>query len=698
LRTDNGKEYLNDEILTYIIENGITLQLTVPYTPQQNGRAEVLNKHLLDMVRSMLIHAHLPFGFWGEAIQHAVYIHNRTIQSGKTSTPMTMCFSKNPDLEKVKVFGCKVEFWLPAEKREKLDEKTHTGIYLGSIDEYHPNETNITHKAYRLYDLKEMAVVYSRDCKFYESDFPYEKELLYSLNTTYTDALNSNEKEEWRNAINTELKNHEKNETWDIVNAPEGVTLIKLKWVLTVKKKADGTFDKHKARLVACGFPRIKGIDYQESFSPTPKPSSIKLFITNALNKNWKITQLDVKSAFLNGVLEAPVYCVPKEEMNVNNGKVIRLKKALYGLQEAGRQWFQLYKNTLINIGFKQLEGEPCYFIKTENGDNLHIIIYIDDQLLAGSEWLINNTIQKLNEVFQMENLGEISSYLGIKFLKGDHSYMLHQEGLINQLLQKFELENAAISYVPLGSGIANIECDKCDDKQYRQIIGSLMYIATSTRPDIMFSVSWLSRFLGKSTTHQFKEAKRVIRYLKGTINYSTKLRSMKNMVMQVFVDADYANGEDYKSTTGCLIFLDNCLVSWFSRKQNLTSLSTTESEFTALGEAIREVLYLTGIIREIGIVLQSVNIYCDNQSAIKIAKSQNMNARTKHFGVINRIRDHLNDNDFNLEYISSDENLADLLTKPLKRVKFKTLRDQVVSKHAIDERECYDAIDARSN
>ena len=202
-------------------------------------------------------------------------------------------------------------------------------------------------------------------------------------------------------------------------------------------------YDKHKARLVARGFVRKAGIDYEQSFSPTPKLGSIILLIMMANKNSWIINQLDVKSAFLNGTLDYPVYCRPPEGLKIPSGSVLMLKKALYGLQEAGRQWFEKYKEVVLNFGYKQGEGELCYFHYGSGLKSSHIIIYVDDQIITGDNDLVNQTIIELEKHFEMTKSKGMSSFLGIEFMKKKGFMNMYQPGSIESIIEKFEMKEA---------------------------------------------------------------------------------------------------------------------------------------------------------------------------------------------------------------------------------------------------------------
>lgn len=277
--------------------------------------------------------------------------------------------------DSVRTFGCKAEYKVPDEKREKLDQKSRTALYLGTIDSCHADYFNTTRKAHRLYELEDFNIVYARDVVFNENEFPYQKPAIASLSVSYGDAMGSDEHEAWKDAMKVELKAHADNKRWDMVDQTSDMKLVEMKWVLTKKYKADGSFDRYKARLVARGFTRKLGVDYDECFCPTPRPGVIRVLIKFGLRNGWKVQQLDVKSAFLNGILDNLVYCKPAPGMGIRNGKALQLRKALYGLQEAGREWDKTYKHALMSIGFAETKHEPCVFMKDHAESMIYVVI-----------------------------------------------------------------------------------------------------------------------------------------------------------------------------------------------------------------------------------------------------------------------------------------------------------------------------------
>jgi hypothetical protein len=410
-------------------------------------------------------------------------------------------------------------------------------------------------------------------------------------------------------------------------------------------------------------------------------------------NKNsWSVCQLDVKGAFLHGVLDREVYCRPIQGMNIEPGYVIRLKKALYGLQEAGRQWFETYKKALLSLGFKQAKSELCYFYLpgTEGESLVHIIIYVDDQIITGKNSDISKITKQLEDFFEMTKSEDISSFLGIDFARTENNRLsMSQPGLIQKIIERFNDKDAKISPIPLSTDKFEDISELFESKElFQQIVGSLMYVARSTRPDIMFASSFLSRKLQKPTTKDWIEAKKVVRYLKGTLKYKNMIGSTnEDNKLIVYADSDFAESADRKSTSGCVVLLNDTMISWFSRKQDLTALSTTEAELVALGEAMRELLYWKQVIIEMGINLSEAKLKCDNQGAIKIVNTEGLKGRTKHIGVIIwRLRDLVKEQEIKLEYIPSDTNIADIFTKALGNQKFGTIRDRLVNNV---EREC---------
>ena len=386
LRTDNGGEYTSTEFVDYLRSEGIRHELTVPKTPEQNGVAERMNRTLIEIVRSMLADAKLPHKFWAEALATAVYLRNRSpTKAVERMTPFEAWNGEKPNIDHLRTFGCASYAHVAKDERQKLDSKATKCVLLG-----YGSET----KGYRLYDLKRLKVVYSRDVLFCESECGFEKESPVQEEKPYVeidcpsdeepeplpvaneaaeptlrrstrerhppnyyresvaiasdvprepakvkDVLASPEKAKWLDVMQKEMESLTTNDVWDLVELPSDRTVVGSKWVFKLKTDADGKVERHKARLVAQGFSQKFGLDYDETFCPVVRFESFRALTALAAQNGLKLHQMDVTTAFLNGELEEEVYMKQPEGFVVQGQEhlVCKLKKSIYGLKQSSR-------------------------------------------------------------------------------------------------------------------------------------------------------------------------------------------------------------------------------------------------------------------------------------------------------------------------------------------------------------------------
>jgi transposase InsO family protein len=443
LRTDNGGEFISKKFNTFCRINGIQQQTTAPYSPQQNGVAERLNRTVVEHARCMLKHKSMKNHFWAEAVSTAVYLKNRSpTKALDNKTPQEVWSGQRPSISHLKIFGCIAYMHIPKEKRSKLDSKSQQCIFLGYLE---------GSKAYRLYDPIKQQLITSRDVIFDEESklnnefgiIPLEEEKSHVLEDvqinsspekrqngevedeifeeameevqhsrpgrerktprewwkvqanivnceepqTLQEALKGDHAKEWKNAMNSEYSSILKNGTWTLSNLPPGRKAIGCKWIFKVKKNADGSIERYKARLVAKGFAQTEGVDFQETFAPVAKFTSIRCLLAIAAAEGLDVHQMDVKTAFLNGDLEEEIYMVQPEGF-VEKGSehlVCKLKKALYGLKQAPRAWYQKINNYLHNNDFVRTSTDHSVYIKESEGNKIIISIYVDDLLLVSN-------------------------------------------------------------------------------------------------------------------------------------------------------------------------------------------------------------------------------------------------------------------------------------------------------------------------
>lgn len=486
----------------------------------------------------------------------------------------------------------------------------------------------------------------------------------------YKEATNCEESEQWLTAMNTELAGIEKNETWELTELPEGRKAIGSKWVFKVKKDEHGK-EIFKARLVAQGFTQRFGIDYDEVFAPVTRDTTFRLLLSVAGTRNYIVSQYDIKTAFLNGKLEEEIYL--QQPPGFRRGdKVYRLKKSLYGLKQAANVWNKTLHESLIRNGCTQNETDKCLYKKEQNGMVCYIIIHVDDMLTATNNESFNlELMNNIGRDFELKCLGKVRHYLGINVENILGDYYISQTEHIDKIIKEANLSDGKDSKFPMDTGYFKLEGTELESNEnYRKMIGMLLYLSTKTRPDIAASVAILSQKVAKPRDCDWNELKRVIRYLKSTRNLKLRLseKDQENKV-DVFSDASWAEDKtDRKSNTGYICKFNGGTISWSSKKQCLVTLSSMESEYVALTETCKEVLWLTAVSKEFSVEMtQPIVIKTDSQSCINAIRNQKFSYRTKHIDTrYHFIRDQVNEGKIQLEYCQTDNNTADMMTKPL--------------------------------
>ncbi|WCJ29450.1 Retrovirus-related Pol polyprotein from transposon TNT 1-94 [Euphorbia peplus] len=545
LRTDRGREYLSEEFKTLCDERGIEHQLSIPYTPQQNGVAERRNRTLLDMVRSMMAQASLPISYWGDVLLTATYVLNRVPSKTVTSTPYELWTGRKPDLSVLRPWGCTVFAHDTSSKFGKLGPRGKKCVFIrypevskgyvlvgenaegrvteiesrdvvflenefpaiGQVDRDQPlfeeldsnrplhssgrnteenatdldngldqdpilnydremdhipqNVSNVTDpnasgsefldsNENKELSIRERISGYDEYMRHVYQDreesrqtkrqrvkrrrFGIEGEALLITPSdeaepkNVSDALSCPEKDKWKKAMEEEMDSMKVNQVWELVDLPEGRKAVKSKWVLKVKRRADNSIERYKARLVAKGFTQQEGIDYEETFSPVVRFTSIRLILAIVASLDLELHQMDVKTAFLNGELNEEIYMeqpvgfvVPGCEQ-----KVCKLNKSIYGLKQSSRQWYIRFHNQMISNDFKILEEDHCVYIKRSGRKFVILSLYVDDILIAGNDIAFVNQIKSwLSSSFEMKDMGEAAYILGVKITRNRSKKLL---------------------------------------------------------------------------------------------------------------------------------------------------------------------------------------------------------------------------------------------------------------------------------
>lgn len=490
---------------------------------------------------------------------------------------------------------------------------------------------------------------------------------------TFREAMRSSDKDKWVSAMIEEYKSLMKLHTWELVDRPDQ-KVIPCKWVYKVKKNAHGNITKYKARLVAKGYSQTCGVDYFETFAPVVRNSSLRTLFALAAKLGMKMRHLDVDTAFLNGELEEEVYMHQPEgfaEPGQRN-KVCLLKKSLYGLKQAPRAWNLKLNQTLSSLGFKRTPSEPCVYTKLFGTELVILAVYVDDIIVFHkSDKLADVVKSDLQSSFSIKDIGSLSYYLGLNVIQNDGCIQVSQTTFINNVLKKFNMLQCSKAATPLQK--VKLQANESGDPSsypFRSLIGSLMYVAVNTRPDIAYATSYLSQFLTKFDKTHWLAAKRVLQYLKGTIDYCITY-TKSNETMIGLADSDWANDNDRRSYSGLFFTLSGGPISWESKKQCIVALSSTEAEYMALTVATKEAIFLQRFIREVtGESVTPVTLFNDSQSAHKLVLNPVHHNRTKHIDTrFHFIREKVADGTIVIKYVPTADMYADILTKPLGRV-----------------------------
>ncbi|GKA76932.1 retrovirus-related pol polyprotein from transposon TNT 1-94 [Tanacetum coccineum] len=485
---------------------------------------------------------------------------------------------KKPDLSFLYVFCSLCYSTNDTEDLGKLKPKADIGIFVA----YAPAK-----KAFRIYNRQTRLIMETIHVTFDELTSMASKQsssgpALYEMTTvrvvatlrpadltgspssTSIDKKNFKEaklKSSWIEAMHEEIHEFKRLEVWELVPCLDFVTLIKLKWIFKVKKDEFRGVLKNKARLVTKGYCQEEGIDFEEYFAPVARIESIRIFIANVSNKNMTIYQMDVKTAFLNGELHKVVYVSQSEGFvdQDNPTYVYKLNKALYGLKQTPRAWYDMLSRFLLSQGFSQGAVDPTLFTRK-----------------AGHDMLL----------FKMSMMGKMYFFVGLQISQSPKGIFINQSKYAQIIIKKYGMLSSDLVDTPVVEKIKqdeDLQGKPIDPTHYRGMIGSLMYL-TSSRPDLVFAVCMCARYQAKPTEKHLHAVKRIFRYLKGTINMGLWYSKDAAITLTAYADVDHARCQDSRcNTSGSAQFLGNRLVTWSSKKQKSTAISSTKAEYIAL-------------------------------------------------------------------------------------------------------------------
>ena len=492
-----------------------------------------------------------------------------------------------------------------------------------------------------------------------------------------SEALESEHREEWITAMNEEYASLLHNQTWELVPLPAGKRVIDTKWVFKVKKKPDGSLDRFKSRLVARGYKQRKFEDYNETYSPVIRFESIRILLSIAAHLDLEIWQIDVTCAYLNGTLDEEIYISQPELFSDGSDRVCKLKRSLYGLLQSARQWNKKMTEVMLSLSFTQSKTDPCVFISSEH-ENMYLGVYVDDYLLTATTiTALQLVVDKMATHFQVKAKG-VEKFVGLEVTRNRDKkiIVLTQRQYIADVLNRFKMLNAKTKKTPADthdklskSMSPSTQAEEQDMKSipYREAVGAAGFTSVTIRPDISYSVAQVSQFLSRPGRKQWEAVKRIFRYLKYTQDEGIVLGTNDEQ-LTAYADSDWAgNTDNRRSTTGFAIQLFGGTISWTSRLQKVVSLSSTEAEYYAIGDCVKQITWIRSLLNELGFPQSTTTVHNDNQSAIHLLNSDEYRKRTKHIDVRHHfVREKNRKHEIEVKYIESGEQMADCLTKPL--------------------------------
>jgi len=470
---------------------------------------------------------------------------------------------------------------------------------------------------------------------------------------------------------------------FELVDCPQDRKVIKNRWVFD--DKSDG---RKKARLVAKGSSQVKGLDFDQVFSPVVRFETVCLMLVLATLENWYITGLDVRSAYLYGKLDEEIYMEQPKGFAVpgQEHKVLCLWCALYGLKQAGLAWWCTLDESLKELGFERLKSEAGIFFYKKKGTNIVIgIIYVDDALFCGPNKAVVDAIKaQFMRKWECQDLGEPKEFLRMRITRKGRAIHLDQCAYLQKVIEHCGMLNAKSASTPLPAGYYAAKNTEPVDAELRShfqmVIGSLLYLMLGTRPDIAFAVTHLSHHAMNPSQDHLSKVLYICRYLIGTPNYSLVYNGGSGAGLIACTDSDWGSDPtSCLSQTGFYLKLADGLISWTSRARKTIAYSSTEAEYMALSDCACQVTWIRSLLGELGYKLKAILICGDNQGSIFMASNPVMEPHSKHIDIrYHGISKSVTKGNVELFFIDGAENPADLLTKNLPREKFVKFRAQL--------------------
>ncbi|GJY78729.1 ribonuclease H-like domain-containing protein [Tanacetum coccineum] len=449
--------------------------------------------------------------------------------------------------------------------------------------------------------------------------------------------------------------------------------------------RSDGSLSRYKARLVANGRGQQQGIDYDETFSPVVKPATILTVLSLVVSRDWPIHQLDVKNAFLHGHLSKTIYMhQPPGFVDPNKPNyVCHLQRSLYGLKQAPRAWFQRFASYATRVGFQHSKTDSSLFVFHRGSDIAYLLLYVDDIILtASSSAFLQRIITSLHSEFAMTDLGSLNYFLGISAQRSATGLFLSQSKFAEEILERAHMQNCNPCRTPVDteSKLGSDGDPVSDPTLYRSLAGALQYL-TFTRPDLSYAVQQVCLYMHDPRDPHFTALKRILRYVRGTLDYGLQLHVSSTTQLTAYTDADWAGCPvTRRSTSGYCVFLGDNLLSWSAKRQVTLSRSSAEAEYRGVANVVAETAWIRNLLCELHTPLFTATlVYCDNVSAVYMSANPVQHQRTKHIEIdIHFVRDFVASGQVRVLHVPSRFQYADIFTKGLPTALFIEFRSSL--------------------
>ena len=509
------------------------------------------------------------------------------------------------------------------------------------------------------------------------------KRCLYRINAirapkNYKEAMQSPEADRWRAAMLDEHNSLINNNTFTKVKRPPNTRVLPVMWVFTNKTNKYGELIKHKARCVVLGNKQLN-VNPSEVNAPVVNSMSLRIMLSIAVTNGFHIETLDIKTAYLHAELKEEVYIQQLPGFNDDPNFVLKLNKSLYGLRSSAKNFYNTVVRCLKEFGLKQSYSDECMFSNEAISivELIIVVLHVDDMAMATKHMKkIDEFKAHLTKTFEVSFKGTISEFLGLNFEydKENRCLSMNQSSYINQIVERFGMSNCKQVKTPIGTDVKimiprdhNEKINQTEVDEFSEMVGAVGYVANASRPDINFVSSVLCRYIGVPAQVHCDTAKRMIRYLRSTVNSSIVYRANSENRLVVYADADHANYNTCESISGVAALLNGNLISWSSYKQSRVATATCESEVLSSLDGINEIEYIVNLLNELKIDIGSALLFNDNLGAIKTAESGGVFKSNKHYKIrINRIRRAMSDGLVEIKYCSTESMIADVLTKQL--------------------------------